>query len=367
MVAIRTALVLALLAGAARAEPVALNEALGQGLLTNHRGNCYVLFPAHVAPEALFVSLFTAAPQAAGRGAVYFRRSEADFAFGLVQGSASEVCALPFARLPEDVSGLLRANGAATLERVNPQGVLERLRMRIDRTAWEAASAQGASGLYQYVFAATDAAAGETREVYQGTSGAFLYVGDVPVGMVVTAPDATTVRALRIEEMRAPLQAWLASGSFGALEATPDATGSGAGAAGLAFDVTEWTGVPVEPFGPTGLATGAHPFRAAPAAGAVSFVAELGDAPVSVRSIILSAAAVPDGVSAPRQVRVEIDRSRRGPGDFRTVWSGDMPPDGAAVEVSLATFARRIRVTVLSGWTAAPSVEIGAVTILPSG
>lgn len=361
-------MVLALIAGAARAEPVALNEALGQGLLTNHRGNCYVLFPAHVAPEALFVSLFTAAPQAAGRGAIYFRRSEADFAFGLVQGSASEVCALPFSGLPADVSGLLRSNGAATLERVSPQGVLERLRMRVDRTAWEAASAEGASGLHRYVFATTDVAAGETREVYQGTSGAFLYVGDVPVGMVVTAPDATTVRALRIEEMQAPLQAWLASGSFGALEAAADAAGGGgAGAAGMPFDVTEWTGVPVEPFGPTGLSSGAHPFRAAPASGEVSFVAEIGDTPVSVRSIVLSAGAVPDGVSAPRLVRVEIDRTRRGPADFRTVWSGDMPPDGSAIEVSLTTFARRIRVTVLSGWTPGAPVEIGAVTILPSG
>lgn len=347
------------------AGPVALNEGKGQGLTFSHRGNCYVLFPNHVEPDGLLVRLFTPAPQAAGSATVYFRRPEADIALGLVQGSAAARCGDAFSRLPTDVSRRLSGARRATLERVDAQGAVERLAMRIDRIAWARLNDGPGAGDYQYIIASTDIAAGENREVFQGTSGAFLYIDGEPVGMTVTAPDDTTVRVLRWEEMREPVARWLASGSFGALAGQE--TEKAPQIDGIAFEVTEWTGEPeAESTGPAALASGTGPFRARPVSGPVSLVAEIpGGAPVPLKSLILQGPSDDSPAAAPRLVRVEVDRSRSGPARFQPVWSGEMPPDGAELEVPLVTFARRVRVIVQSGWAPGP-VEISRLILVPA-
>ncbi len=248
-------LLLFCLGTAANSEPVALKDGLGQGLLFQFSGNCYVLFPSHVHADGPVLNLFTASPQAAGIATVYFRRPEADFAVGLVRGRASERCGQSFAKLPKDVSRQLSNARHATLERVNPQGGIDKLTMRIDRTGWAASNDKLVAGHYRYLFASTDEGSGETREVFQGTSGAFLYVDDVPVAMVLTAPSAKSVRALRIEDMTRPLEAWLTSGSFGGL---PDeGTDPTAPVDGIGYEVNEWFGQLVDPGEPpTKLASG---------------------------------------------------------------------------------------------------------------
>lgn len=350
-----------LLPCAAKAEAVALKDGLGQGLLLRHLGNCYVAFPSHVHKDGPVLNLFTPSPQAAGIATVFFRRTEADFALGLVRGSASERCTLPFAKLPRDTSRLLNGSRSAVLERVNPQGGLERLAMRIDRIGWAAATEGAPSGLYQYVFASTDTAAGETREVYQGTSGAILYIDDTPVGMVVTAPDATSVRALRIEEVTLPLARWFASGSFGALnESQPEEKNTN----GLPFTITEWTGkLADDAVPPTGLAAGTAPFRVFPASGAVSFVMEISEAgTVGVRELLLSGSTDEDTAATPRKIAIDVDRSRSGPADFRLFTSVEMTP-GTPLAVSMNTLVRRIRVRVLSAWSTGKPIELSSVSV----
>ncbi|MDE9451675.1 hypothetical protein J3R80_14460 [Aliiroseovarius sp. Z3] len=345
----------------ATAEAVALKEGLGQGLLLRHHGNCYVVFPSHVHKDGPVFNLFTSSPQAAGIGTVFFRRTEADFALALVRGSASERCAQPFSKLPRDTSRLLNGSRSAVLERVNPQGGLERLAMRIDRIAWAAETEGAASGLYQYIYASTDTAAGETREVYQGTSGAILYIDDTPVGMVVTAPDATSVRALRMEEVTLPLARWFASGSFGALKESVSEEGA---VDGLPFTITEWTGkLADEALPPTGLATGTVPFRAHPVSGSVSFVMELSDnGTVGVRELVLSGAVDESTATTPRKIVIDVDRSRKGPADFRLFSSVEMTP-GAPVSIAMNTLVRRVRVRILSAWTADKPIEISSVSV----
>lgn len=348
----------------AQAEPVALKEGLGQGLLFKHRNNCYVVFPAHVQPEGPVLNLFTAAPQASGSAAIYFRRTEADIAVGVVRGGARDRCTQNFSRLSRDVSRLLNTARIATLVRVNPQGGLERLAMQIDNTAWSAADTTSQSGLYQYVLARTDQLAGETREVYQGTSGAMLYVGDTIVGMVVSAPDATTVRALRIEEILTPVARWLASGSFGAQKATPaaDATPDG-----MSFSVTEWAGDPVDPNQPpTGLATGSSSFRVGATGRSVSFVVQLSvDAPVAVRELVLTGPVDQTASAAPRAISIDVDRSRPGASNFIPFASAEMIPDEPLV-IPINTFARQLRVTVTSVWSSGLPIEISSVRVVPS-
>ena len=344
------------------AEPVALKDGLGQGLLVKHRGNCYVLFPAHVHPRGRSVNLFTSSPQAGGSAIIYFRRAEADFAVGVVNGGALERCALNFTKLPRDVSQKLNNARSATLERVNPQGVLERLSMRIDTVNWDSATdeADAPSGLYHYVYAST--AENEPREIYQGTSGAILYVDDTPVAMVVTAPDATTVKALRIEEITHPLSRWIASGSFGALQ--PNASQPTADREGIAYQVTEWSGQLVDPdLPPTGLATGAAPFRVLPSGRGVSFVLQLSEEEaVRVREIVLDGPSDPRALAAPRGITIDVDRGRPGRTDFQSYATVEMAPDRPAT-VPINTFVRQLRIRVTSSWTPGLPVEISAVRV----
>lgn len=348
----------------ASAEPVALKDGLGQGLLFEHRGNCYVLFPAHVHPRGRSLNLFTGSPQAGGSAVVYFRRAEADIALGVVSGSARDRCTRAFSKMPRDVSRQLTGARRAILERVNSQGAIERLAMRIDELTWAGAtdSSDAPSGLYQYLFASTDANAGEAREVYQGTSGAFLYVDDVPVAMVVTAPDATSVKALRIEELTRPIARWLDSGSFGALRADgPAATGP---REGLDYQITEWSGQLADPeLSPPGLASGAAPFRVFPSGKSVSFVMQLSETEaVRVREIVLSGPSDPNAFATPRRIVIDVDRSRPGSSAFQPYATVEMAP-GQQLAVPINTFARQLRVTVHSSWVTGLPIEISAAQV----
>lgn len=344
------------------AEPVALKDGFGQGLLFQYRGNCYVLFPSHVHPRGRTINLFTSSPQAGGSAIIYFRRAEADIAVGVVNGGARERCTRSFAKLTGDVSRVLASARTVTLERVNPQGVIERMNMRIDNVSWDSATNEtGASGgLYHYVYAST--AEGESREVYQGTSGALLYVGDTPVAMVVTAPDAKSVKALRIEEITRPLARWLPSGSFGSLqadEAQPDTQREG-----IAYQVTEWSGSLVDPeLPPTGLPSGAAPFRVLPSGKEVSFVLELSEEQaIRVREIVLDGPDVQGAFAVPRRITIDVDRGRPGRTAFQPHATVEMSPDQSLV-VPINTFARQLRVRISSSWTPGLPVEISAARV----
>lgn len=349
---------------ALHAEPVALKNGLGQGMMFQFRGNCYVLFPSHVHQDGPVLNLFTGAPQKAGIATIYFRRPEPDFALGLVRGSATERCGVPFSELPKDVSRPLGSARRATLERVNPQGGVDKLAMRIDRTAWGTAGGKSTGGHYQYLFASIDEDAGETREVFQGTSGAFLYVDDVPVAMVVTAPDAKSVRALRIEELTGPLAVWLTSGSFGALQ---DAAAQlQEPAEGMAYKVTEWAGELVdETVPPTALASG-QPFRVSPSSKGVSIVLELSEeAPVAVREISISGPQDRTKFATPRAIEIEVDRSRPGRGSFTTFASHEMVP-GEDLTIPVNNFVRRVQINVNSSWAPGQPIEISGIRVIPS-
>ena len=362
MLTFRTLILALLFPSVLDAQPVALKEGLGQGLMLRHSGNCYVIFPSHVHKAGPVFNLFTPSPQAGGIATVYFRRSEPDIAVGVVSGSAQERCTDPFSALPRDSSLLLSRSRSATLERVNPQGGLERLAMRIERIAWMAATDDEQSGLYQYVIASTDEAAGETREVYQGTSGSILYIEDTPVAMVVTAPDSKTIRALRIEEVSVPLARWLASGSFGALQEDKEVVAS---LGGLPFKVSEWTGrLADENLVPTGLSNGSAPFRAYPSEGVASIVIELTESdPIGVRELVLVGPASGTEFAAPKKIAIDVDRTRKGPADFQHFTTVGMTQNGP-ISVKMNTLARRIRVRVLSAWVTGQPVEISGVRVV---
>ena len=279
-------------------------------------------------------------------------------------GSAKDRCSTRFSDLPKDVSRALSRTRSATLERINPQGGVERLSMRIDDIQWDAANETVESGLYQYLIASTNQAAGEQREVYQGTRGAMLYVDDTLVGMVVSAPDANTVRALRIEEILAPVSRWLSSGSLAALR---NADGPEVQAPeGLPYIVTEWSGQPSDPsLPPTGLASGTAPFRVQAQGGQVSVAVQISEAaPVAVRELFLAGPKDATLAASPRSVTIEVDRGRPGASNFVPYASAEMTPD-VPLTIPLNTFARQLRVKVNSVWARNLPVEISSLRVIP--
>lgn len=345
------------------AEPVALKDGLGQGLLFKFRGNCYVVFPAHVQPTGRALNLFTASPQAGGSAIIYLRRTETDIALGIVSGGARERCGHEFAKLPQDVSPILSNSRLATLERVNPQGGFERLRMQINDLGWEKPplSEGVVSGLYSYVHAST--AEGETREVFEGNSGAFLYVDDTPVGMVVSAPDAKSVKALRIEEITPLISRWLKSGSLGALQ--PQASQTEWDQEGIEYQVTEWSGLLVDADAPpTGPSSGGAPFRVVPHDNGVSLVLELSRKEALRVSEVVLVGAIDQGTYAsPRGVKISVDRGRPGQTNFQEYATIEMAPNQPQT-VPVNTFARQLRIEVTSSWAPGLPIEISSVQVV---
>lgn len=344
----------------AAAQPVAINDGRGQGLLVRHSANCFVVLPDHVHPEdRLPLSLFTAAPQRRGSGFVMFRRPEPDLALAEVAGGATERCERRWRDWPEEVARLLNAGTALALVRITPQGTTERLAMRVDRIAWEDG--------YQYVYASTDAAGGERRTIFQGSSGAFLFAGDRPVAMVLNATNAeeTQVRALRLEEIREPIDRWLRAGALAGRAAAPE-PGAKEEAAGDAVPVriTEWSREPVEPgYAAVGLADGANAYRADLGPGAVLVAEVAGDDAVAVGRLTVEGSAA-EGVTTPKLVVVETSAAATGE-RWTQIWANELPPSGAAREIPVNGLVKRLRLSVVSVWAPGRPFEMRGLALHP--
>jgi len=343
------------------AQPVAINDAQGQGMMFTHAGNCFVALPHHVhRNELLPLGLFTAAPQARGSAQLMWWRPEPDLAVAEVAGAAAERCTRAWASWPDEVASLLNAGTPLDLVRITPQGTTERLAMRVDRVLWEAG--------YQYVYASIDVAAGERRTIFQGSSGAFLFAGDRPAAMVLNATDAeeTQVRALRLEEIREPVDRWLRAGTLASRAAsTPGETGGTDPAAGLPFAVTEWSREPVDPaYAAAGLAGGANAYRATLGPGAV-LVAEIdGEGARAVERLTLAGGAGED-VTTPKLVVVEMSAAATGQ-RWTQIWANELPPSGDARDVPVNALVQRVRVSVVSVWEPGRPFELGGLTLHPS-
>jgi hypothetical protein len=107
-----------------------------------------------------------------------------DFAIGVVRGPVEEKCTTTL----DDLSSKLTAASGrhAQLLRLLPSGEIERIDMSIINTGYLTLDARIEEG---------------SSELFKGTSGAFLFDGDKPIGMIVEALSATEGRFIRIEEL----------------------------------------------------------------------------------------------------------------------------------------------------------------------
>lgn len=312
----------AAVSGPAQAESVSINRNKGQGFAVSHQGNCYVILPEHVHGKGRALTLSTGSPPVVGEASVFHSFAPGmDLSVAYVTGGLEGRCKDRFADLPRNIDGLIGPNGAVTYVRVSAAGAVERVVARVISMLYETMEVEVAE--------ASDAT------VFRGTSGAFVFAGDTPVGMIVRAPDDRHAEVLRIDAIVGRLQRLLAGGIGGAQAnpgeeppATVVAQESGLG--GKAAAITRCSAEPVSPDnGCWAMASGAAPLIVPP--GSVPLVIEIeldGDvaSPVSlirIRSDVNEGAATP-----PKTVLVE-----RTAGGDRPAWlsfgRGDMSPLGS--------------------------------------
>ncbi|MFG6661480.1 hypothetical protein [Sulfitobacter sp. 915] len=157
----------------------------GYGWMFRSQGTCYVITPRHVAGELPRISVTSAAPVLNGTGTV-FRPfwPDLDLAIAVVRGGIEERCTASLDRL--DISRTAGNAGSAQLLRLSASGELLRHRLdltRRDYLTWQATLAE-ANG-----------------SVYQGTSGAFAFVGHEPIGMAIESENVNSLRLMRAAEI----------------------------------------------------------------------------------------------------------------------------------------------------------------------
>src|SRR5690606_38941872 len=124
------------------AEPVAVNQGTGQGLVFSHRGNCYLILPAHVHGRARTVTFATASPSMTDDAAIFRSFSPGpDLSVAHVRSGMESRCTDTWDGLPDRTDALLDRNSADMLTRLSASGVEEHIEMRITSRDYEVLTA----------------------------------------------------------------------------------------------------------------------------------------------------------------------------------------------------------------------------------
>ena len=309
-------------------------EDQGHGFLLQHAGSCYVILPRHVAAGRRSVTVFSAAPVVHGAALMETPFWEGmDLAIGIVRGAVEKRCTRD---LPALAASVQPENGAEVqLLRLRPSGEPERIDMLITNSQYltlEAAIVDGQS------------------ELFKGTSGAFLFTGDSPVGMVTEALSPTTGRFIRIEEIYLNVKRRLErrAGLATATDA-PEPVGQLApeGEPRLDFDLVSASLAPTHPdHSEANLATrGTYAFRLT-RPNRLAFKVR-GDAAVTLSRIEVRADPQ-SGFGIPRRILIELSNRHDGSRP-RLPTSVEMGPDGM-LNIAIGQSTRWVFLTVVDGW-----------------
>lgn len=304
------------------------------------QGNCYIALPRHVAGERARISVSTAEPVTNGMATVLNPFWEGfDLSIAIARRGVAEYCTDEADFLSRRYR-LLTENARGDLVRILPGGQIERVRMRI----------------VEMRYLDFDAVVDDPgKEIYQGTSGAFLFVGDQPVGMAVKTPAPGRVRFIRIEEIALNLSRWLGSRSaaFADRSTAPESVEQPAGFSVRLEDAQILPTAPEHAAENVLSPEGAYIFRPEGRVARLIFAVET-ETPVTVSRVRMESTESM-GAALPRRIVIEVDSAAPGREHWRMFWSGDMAPDGLLDTGARApTVARRIRITISSAWTPGP-------------
>ena len=322
------------------AQVVAIRSAdrTGHGFMLRHGGTCYVILPAHVAGNSRRVTVLTATPVVNAEATVERPFWEGlDLAIGALRGAAEDRCQATLADLGGSASPV--DGGKLELVRLRDSGEVDRIAMRYASSAFLTLEAEITSS---------------DEEFFQGTSGAFLFEDDRPVGMVTKTHPPTLGSFIRIEHIRANVQIWLErrAGGLAANRPAPGAATQDSGGAGYTFEVVSADLPPLSPdLSPSNLTgEGAYVFDPA---GRNRIVLRLtGTEAVNLRRVILRSD--PDGGYAlPKEIGVQVSTRADGSSP-RAFLSGQTGADGIFDVRHSGTFANWVIITISSAWTGGP-------------
>lgn len=331
-----------LLAGPAFAEPVSVNRGTGLGYVFNHNGNCFLVLPEHVHGRQTRLSVATTTPSSIGEASLVQTWAPAlDLSLFVVSG-LQKGCNDRFADLPRDLAPLLDGGDEAVLVRVDAGGSELRDEMAIVAVDYALLSAR---------LLTEDRAS----EIYQGSSGAILRMGDTVVGMAVQSPDVSHATILRMDEIVAQISRKVTPYAAGGEVAPAPSASSAPGQCGPGTIAIAAVTCSIEPLTPDlacsslmgpGAGLAAFPPGARP-----RLVIDLAvDEPVPLGQVSL-AANVEEGLYAvPQNVIVEVSAAASTP-RWQRFGGADMSPLGVLnISNGALPYARQIAITIGSSW-----------------
>lgn len=353
-----TALIVSFMtASSGRAEPVSVNRGEGQGLVVTHRGNCYLLVPDHVRGRSSRLSLSAGAPPVAGEATVFQSFAPGtDLAVAFVRGDLQGRCTDSYSSLDRSVDVILDGTTKASIVRVQASRQIIRTPVSIMEILYDTVRIRVEDG---------------EDPLYQGTSGSFLFVGDIPVGMMIEAPDPLTGIALRVDTIvdrtRRLLAGRLADEEAAASTSEKAAVPDVDEAQGIAVAEIACSAESITPeagcsnllsdVGPTLLPAPGRPL-------VIDMELESADGKAVVVEQVQMVAMEDDAASPPKAVRIELDSSQGAQRRWRTFGSGDMSPLGElTIQSGGGQFARRLRITIENAWRPDVPVRLDQVFV----
>ncbi len=314
-------------------------DEIGQGFMFRDEGTCWVLMPKHLLDaEALIhrIEVETSpAPSLRGEGRAYAEFWEdMDLAIGYVgQEAGSEGCSERLGTVTQTRIVAGRVLGGALRVVLEGGSVLQYPMRIVDMTDHKTFVAE-------YLDPAVSA--------QKGRSGAFLFAGDLPIGMAIKAgPDNDTRQQtfIRIEELGFAARQWLAGRARALIPGESEDTQTGEDAAGYSLGLIEYDTAPVSPDkGPANLADGrgAYVFDFS---GSTTLTFSVADGtPVGVSRVRV----VTNGDGAkPLRIRVMIDAGSADRPNPQRFAQGQMNPEGVFDTGERGErFARRVVIAI---------------------
>jgi hypothetical protein len=219
------------------------------------------------------------------------------------------------------------------LLRLRPSGDVERIEMSVTSSDYLTLEAQIEDG---------------SAELFKGTSGAFLFDGEKPIGMIVQALSSTEGRFIRIEELHMNLARRLnRRAGFQTSAVVKPAVASDA-TSGIPLEFVSATQPPIFPDVPETnmLGDGSYVFEL-PRPNRIAFKIKSPDAVPLSKVQILSD--VDAEYATPRNIRIDVSSSPNGKRP-RFFGAAEMGPDGVFSFSRNPTLARWIYVTVSDAW-----------------
>lgn len=341
------AAVLGLLPGAAGAQAVAINRGAGQGLLFQHRGNCYAILPHHVTEPGVSDVSLDAGTTRKGEGRVIQDFMPFDLSLVAVRRRFADNCQLTLNDLPSDIEPILERRTPLRMVRVS-NGEVEEAAVELEHLDFSTLIARLSP---------------DASRLLKGNSGAIIFSGAAPVAMAVEADGDTRIIALRADAIFNHISRFLDGRPPAAAETLPEQ-----GTDGLSFDLISCSREPLRPDQSClAMTQGTAPAVFPPDDRRLVIELDISTpqgAPQHVRTVEVRSAADGTTQTRPRKIVVTISPSGQARALYRAFADRDMPVDDAfTANRTTAVRGRTLRLEIVDTWDSALPLRIDGIAI----